>query len=476
MNSRFTILFKIFSLGLILILIPSCEGKRGNDRILILTEVQGKIKTPDYLSGESWRYLPGARICSIDPDQPNSLKILTKDFHSACFPSISYDGRFMLFSAQKNEGDRWQIWEMNLKNLKYRKITSLNENCADPVYLPGERVVFSKMTINDTVKSVHCLYSCGLDGTDLKEITFSPHSSFATSVLRDGRLLTISTKSLPEKGEPLLTVMRPDGTKAEMFYKADSAYRLLNRAKETTDGKIFFTESSLMNNFDGDLISISYNRPLHSRVNLTSDIDGDFRFILPLRQNQYLVSYSRSDTDNFELYKFYPDKKTLGELVFADPQYNIIDASLAEEYERPRKLPSEVDSQVKTGLLLCQDINFLTSWSRTNVSNPQKASQIEVLGVDSTYGIVQAEDDGSFYLKVMADTPFRIRTIDKNGNTINGPCSWLWLRPNERRGCVGCHEDQELAPENKVSLAIKKSPVIIPVHINKVKEKIVDLE
>jgi hypothetical protein len=33
-----------------------------------------------------------------------------------------------------------------------------------------------------------------------------------------------------------------------------------------------------------------------------------------------------------------------------------------------------------------------------------------------------------------------------------------------------------MVPENIVSLAIKKSPVIIPVHITDIKEKIVELE
>jgi hypothetical protein len=98
------------------------------------------------------------------------------------------------------------------------------------------------------------------------------------------------------------------------------------------------------------------------------------------------------------------------------------------------------------------------------------------LGIDTTYGVVEVEKDGSFQLKVLADTPFRIRTLDEKGNIVNGPCSWLWLRPNERRGCVGCHEDPELAPENRVSLATKKPPVIVPVHISDIEEKIVDLE
>jgi hypothetical protein len=113
--------------------------------------------------------------------------------------------------------------------------------------------------------------------------------------------------------------------------------------------------------------------------------------------------------------------------------------------------------------------------SGMKVSLP-KASRIEIVGLDSTLGIVDVADDGSFYLKVIADKPFQLQTIDKNGRILNGPGGWIWLRPNERRGCVGCHQDPEMVPINKVPLAVKNSPVSIPMHINKVVEKKVSLE
>ncbi len=71
--------------------------------------------------------------------------------------------------------------------------------------------------------------------------------------------------------------------------------------------------------------------------------------------------------------------------------------------------------------------------------------------------------------------PFKIRSLDKDGHVIQS-CDWIWLRPNERRGCVGCHEDQELVPENRIPLAVKKSPINVPVHMKKVKEKMIDTE
>lgn len=444
--------------------------------MLILTEVPKNTDLQDYFSGESRNHFQGTRIIAIIPGKVSSQKVLTENFYSACSPEISYDGRSMLFAAQQKQDEAWQIWEMNLGNLKYRRVTSSEENCTDPAYLPGGRLVFSKLTANDTVKTAHCLYTCNLDGSGLRQITFSPSDNYATTVLKDGRLLTFNSQLLPARRDPMLLVMRPDGTKADMFYRSSEGSILISSAHETFDGKLLFIESGKEDLTGGDLVSVSYNRPLHSRIDLTSENDADFCSVLPYLPDKYLVSCRNSGTERFALYEFEPEKKLLGQMVYSDPEYSIVDAVLVEEYERPKKLPSEVDMEVKTGLLLCQDINFLNPMQHGNYTDSPKALSIEVLGVDTTYGVVQVEDDGSFQLKVMADKPFRIRTLDEKGNVSNGPCSWLWLRPNERRGCIGCHEDPELVPENKVALAIRKSPVIIPVHVTEIKEKIVDLE
>ena len=128
----------------------------------------------------------------------------------------------MLFTAQQKPDDPWQIWEMDLESLNSRKITSSGENCTDPAYLPDGRLVFSKSTVNDTVRNAHCLFTCNPDGSGLKQITFSPSTILATTVLRDGRLLTINLQTFPAT-EILLMVMRPDGTKADLFYRETKA-------------------------------------------------------------------------------------------------------------------------------------------------------------------------------------------------------------------------------------------------------------
>ena len=444
--------------------------------MLIITQTSGNIKNLNFITGESWRYVPKAFIAALDPDKPESLKVLTDEFYSACFPDISYDGKYMLFAAQQKEGDLWQIWEINLGNLKSRNVIALNDNCIDPAYLPGGRLVFTRLTKNDTVKTAHCLYTSNLDGSAIRQITFSPTASFGTTVLKDGRLLTISRQILPDQGDPMLMVMRPDGTKADMFYKSNGGSAFISRARETSEGKIIFIEDGRNSEFSGNIVSINYNRPLHTRINMTAEITGSFYSVLPVESGKFLVSFRKSDTDRYALYEFDPEKQSLGHTVYHNSDYNIVDVVVAGKYDRPRKLPSEVDMHVKTGLLLCQDINFMGFKSTLNNPGTKKVYMIEVLGTDSTYGVVPVEEDGSFYLKVLADTPFQIRTLNKDGSVLYGPCSWLWLRPNERRGCVGCHENPELVPVNRIPLAVKKNPVIIPVYITDIKEKVIELE
>ena len=216
----------------------------------------------------------------------------------------------MLFAGQLKEDDPWQIWEMNLKNLKVRLVISERAECTDPAYLPGDRIVFSKLTLNDTVKSAHCLYTCNTDGSELRQITFNPDNNLATTVLRDGRLLTVKQQLFPVQGDPMLVVMRPDGTKADMFYAGPRKSKLVSRAHETADGTIVFVESDNENLTGGRLVSIRYNRPLHTRTDLTSAIPGDFYNVLPLRSDKYLVSYRKSDSDRFALYEFNPEKRS----------------------------------------------------------------------------------------------------------------------------------------------------------------------
>jgi hypothetical protein len=63
------------------------------------------------------------------------------------------------------------------------------------------------------------------------------------------------------------------------------------------------------------------------------------------------------------------------------------------------------------------------------------------------------EEDGSFFVKVPADVPVRVQTLDDDGREISAS-AWFWIRPGETRACFGCHESRESAPVNRPIQAI----------------------
>lgn len=465
---RIHIVFKfIMVIGITGLFFSSCNERSMQGKI-IFTQVSKELKNIDFITGDSWRYINESRIVALNPDaSEEKLKVLTEGYFSACSPEISYDGKFMIFAAQKKQNDIWQIWEMNLKNLKVKKVTSSNENCIDPAYLPGGRLVFSKFSTNNIVIKEHSLFTCNIDGSEIKQITFNPNTNFASTVLQDGRVLTISKQIYPDHRDGMFMVLRPDGTKEELFYQGAKGSNILSRAYETKNGKIVFIESD-KNKEGAHLVSIDYNRPAHSRIDLSSDIIGDFHTISPMKGGKLLVSYRASEDERYALYEFDPENKILGNLIYKDTGYNALEAVEVEKNERPRNIPSEVDMNVKTGLMLCQDINFSDDQNVNNTSSTSKAVRMEVMGMDTTLGIVDVEKDGSVYLKILADTPFQLRTLDEDGKIVSGPSSWIYLRPNERRGCVGCHQGNERVPDNRQPLSVLKAPVEIPKHLNKV--------
>ncbi len=308
--------------------------------------------------------------------------------------------------------------------------------------------------------SVQALFTMNLDGSNLNQVTYHPHINYTSTVLRDGRVLIQSKQTYPSEGESMYLAMRPNGTKAELFYRGNEYIN--PQVQETEDGFIFFTEWKAGEKQKRDIVSVHQNRPLYTRINYTENIPGDFYSVLPLEADRKLVSYHSSDAEAVGLYNFSSGDNSLVKL-YSHPDYHIFEPILARAYNRPRNLPDEVNPEETTGLLFCQDINVIAQQYDSVSTNLANATKVEVLGIENSLGIVQVEEDGSFYLKIIADTPFRLQTLDDNNQLVQGPSAWYWLRPFERRGCVGCHEDPELAPENFVPLSVKKAPVSVPV-------------
>ncbi len=464
MNLRRSIIWAVYLMGITLLSISqiSCSNL-ASEGMVIFTRVPAVQFNFQEGAGSSQYH--GSQIVAADMDDPSvSETILTADFYSACSPRISYDAKHMLFLAQEKELEPWQVWEMDMKNGNSRKVTDFEESCSGPAYLPGDRLVFSRKMSNEGYGSASALFTMNLDGTELNRITFQPHFDYTATILRDGRILMLSQQLYPETGDMMYLAMRPNGTKAELFYKGTESSMLGSQANETLDGYVYFTQRKNGKDRKTDLVSVHQNRPLYTKVNHTSGLPGSFYSVFPLTTGDLLVSYQPSEAKTAGLFHFAINEGSAGESIMEYPDYHILEPVMLEAYTRPRHLPDEVNEMESTGQLFCQDINVTALKHDGLPFDPKKATLIEVLGLDESMGIVPVEEDGSFYLNVLADTPFRLQTLDDNRQLINGPSGWLWLRPFERRGCVGCHEDPELVPKNFVPLSVKKQPVSIPVE------------
>lgn len=453
MRRRLTIFIGVASL----LLFASCNNN-SLDGFIIAVELPGN----NDLSCKD------ARLIAIDPEKPGkTARVLSKEFLAACAPSLSYDGRYLLFQGKKVENDPWQIWVMDLNRNSTSRVTDLPEHCTDPLYLPDGTIAFSR---SGSVKKrdVSTIFKCNMDGSDLQQLTFHPSVDLASSVLKDGRILFTSSQQYPDTKDPVFLVMRPDGTKTELFYRGSPGAYPVSRGTESEEGYIYFIESDPHQQGSGNLITVNQDRPLNSRQHLSEGIDGDFRAVIPSGKSWCFVSYRPSPDEPFALYEFDTVEHKVTTLLYQGKGHVTDLVWIGAQKERPRRLPSAVNPENPTGLLMSQDINLSVIPVHESVTTDTVAVRIQVFGLEGLMREVEVEKDGSFYLKIDADTPFRIQTINKMGDPVREPSDWIWLRPNERRGCVGCHADPELAPYNRVPQAVRQAPVVV----SKIQKKI----
>ena len=101
-------------------------------------------------------------------------------------------------------------------------------------------------------------------------------------------------------------------------------------------------------------------------------------------------------------------------------------------------LPREGDGAAYSGAAA-----FASSW-------PPPYVQPRILGE------APVEEDGSFFVNIAGDVPYYIQILDEARMSLYTMRAWAWTRSRGQRGCIGCHENKELAPENRVTQALLK--------------------
>ena len=79
-------------------------------------------------------------------------------------------------------------------------------------------------------------------------------------------------------------------------------------------------------------------------------------------------------------------------------------------------------------------------------------------GVKHVLGTVPIKKDGSVYFEAPPCQSLHFQLLDEHHRTLQTMRSFTNLMPGELRGCVGCHEDQDLAPASRSGPPMKGAP------------------
>jgi len=410
------------------------------------------------------RFPSGSRIVRL-PSESKQPVDLTSEFFAAADPQVDFSGAKVLFSAQKNDGGKWQIWEMNADGSNKRQITNCTEDCVRAAYLPAEEIVFTVANLNNGRQESYLAVS-KTDGSQMHPITFGPGDFWLETVLRDGRVLASASSPLQanEKAQKtrLLYTLRPDGAALESFRCDHQPSVRRDEAAELEDGSVIFVKrSSIRQAGAGELTEVLRGDPSESAV---GNRGTQYRSPRPLSADRLVVSLTvaarGTSPAKFDLYWFDLKDHVDGELIYSDAKLSSIQAVPLVASTVPKHFWSTLNLEAKSGYFI--SLNSYLSLEGVKGRLAAAIARVRVISLESgtggerSLGEAPVEKDGSFYVEVLANQPVRFELLDGNGKTIVTERSWIWTRPGEQRGCPGCHGDKALAPENRWPLTLKR--------------------
>lgn len=442
------------------------------------------VEAPEAPSGAlSARFPKGSRLARVSPPE-RTPRNLTSAFFAAADPRISFDGTRVLFAGRRTAASTWQIWEMHADGAGVRQVTNCRGDCLRPAYLPRGQIAYTAVAQEVTSEQLNLaqsrvapaaasgarsrlgsqLWVGNLDGTDAHAITFGPGDFELETVLLSGRLLlTARSPLLPANKRPTdreLYTLRPDGTGLATLRCEHQHPAVRSQAAEMDDGAVVFLKSRLDGtSSDGELEWVRRGAVHEAPLAVPALHAWSAQ---PLAGNELLVAHTvgMSMSQQMRLALLDAGSASITATLYESTRLPAVEAVPVVAHAPPRWYWSTLNPALKRGYFVCLDSyqsaglphgRITTTLGRVRVFTLDAATQGE-----SVLGEVPVEPDGSFYIAVPPDTPVRFEVLDRTEHVVRAQRSWIWSRSGEEHGCVGCHEDRALAPENRWPLALRR--------------------
>jgi len=421
----------------------------------------------------------GRTLHVVSPLKPGATPRLLLDAGKGAIgsPSVSYDGKF-IYAAVAMEGDSFfHIYRVPVKGGAAEKLTDGPFHDIDPSELPDGRIVFTS-TRAGTFEEYHnppsrALFVMQPDGSKIEPISFTLNFDNEPKVMADGRIAFIRTDNFFDRAkvETRIHVMRPDGTDGLTEIGADVGADYGTRLRRfgygspapLSDGRLACISNR------GNFVAMvggaeaSYHRLPNGLGDLAPTPDG--RLLATVlrpegrRMNSDVIGViDPSDNRIVKVYESEAGSVHSPVCLGARPRPPM----LAEMADRSR-----AGRPGATGFLYCQDVRFTTKtkadWPRIRairvlgakaLTTRSSHSHIVHAGHETVeLGTVPIAEDGSFYVEVPADMPLALQAVDAEGRSELNEMSWIYVRPGERRSCLGCHHNRQATPPSRSRLS-----------------------
>ncbi len=498
-----------------MLLLAGCRESAPDDLIVVedTTEAIVFVKT----TGEETlnRTWADGNLYKLSPIAPDGIVTPITNFTDAAIsdPCVSFDGDRILFSMRAPGSSNRNIWEINKDGSGLRQITSGGGHDFDPLYLPDGRILFTSSRDREMDEYNHApaehMYTCNADGSSLERISFNQSDDFDPFLLPSGRIGYTRWEHFGTQNRFPLFVTNPDGTGT--FHRFGPHGRNFFHPQATPDGRIIAVESTEIEGDAGPIAVLKLeNGPADPQSPerstnwdvLTANVNPDgapwaygvFKYPFPLGGNRYIASYSlpaatEEDVD-YALYTFTLEQSGAGTpedpatlslrdmtFLYNDVNTNEYDAQLLAEHDKPPVVAPVVDHTQDSGVFLAQDVfnrgtgdgqevpqhgvdpidQIAVIVSRPTLQGEPRDFSANDFEKRALLGFAPVYSDGSFKIRVPADTPIAFATLDDQNRGFVVKRTWLYVRPGETFDqCVGCHEDRaagEPVPTNPNPIA-----------------------
>ncbi len=399
-------------------------------------------------------------------------------------PSVSFDGRSVLVSMAFDGKPFFHIYRVPAAGGPPQQLTDGPFHDIDPAELPDGRIVFTSTRIG-TFEEYHnppsrALFVMDADGGNVRPLTHTIIFDNEPEVLADGRILFIRSDNFFDRGkvETLLHAIHTDGTEGYTEFGLEIGPDYGGRLRA-------FNCGSPAPMPDGRVAFVSGPGITIGRLGSKGKDLRHFRFpagdVAAMPDGRLLCTTARSvpveivtangtrtaqDTRYTKIGVFDPQEAspTLTTL-FDAPEMPLHSPVFLGPRRRPPQMaekvdPAKVGSTQATGILYCQNARITqkttAGWPHVRAIRVLAGKGLTVRSSHSyivhagnetvELGTVPLAPDGSFCIEVPADMPIALQAVDAEGRSELNEMSWIYVRPGERRGCVGCHHTRQAAP------------------------------